>query len=462
MAYEIDDDEIIAAILSVPTHFAVTKHLQVVMTANAQQLESALTNVNSLFGKLQGAVGLLGIGLSAGGLFAAFEHFNSQIVEFKHASDTLGISLENVAGVKLAAGSNWEGVQAGLAKMVKALGEARFGSEEAAKGFKLLGLNVEELSGMKTETALGMIADKMKAIENPTERAYVASLIFKKGWVEMIPILEKGSAGLKAAEESANKFGAVTEKMAEEAKKTKKELKELAADWDALGRNISSATAHLWENIKAAEAWVSADLKMRQKLRDPNATEKEKQDARDMRDFGMLDQTRGPSVVKQKIDPVKAQADLDALEAKKKQQEKDREEALRVQESLQKRANQLIEEADSPWEKVNRKIMEATDLFARGLIPTAAEFDKVIGHIGDSFVHAEKAKEDFAGTAGLERGGAGAFSAQERFIRESEGVKDATRDQLAELKAIRSSSTKTEQNTKGMADALKKIGVAKF
>lgn len=435
------------------------------MTAEAAQLHQSLQKSIDLMGRMQSAVVGFGAGLSFHGLasgvergLSSLEHFNDQIVEFKHSADTLGISIEKVATLKAAAGDKWEGVQAGLGKMVKTLGEARFGSEEAAKGFQLLGLNVKELSGMKTEAVLGIIADKMKGIENPTERAYVASLIFKKGWVEMMPILEKGSAGIEEFGTSVDKFGKITSKAGEDALMAKEAIHELREAWDGLGRAIamkvsglSRDLAEFFENFRHAKEMLNLSFADDDKRAEELA-----------KHAFILADIRGEhrkSVAA--IDPLATQEALDAKLAKQKELEQQEKDAAKVREQLQKEANKLIEDAQTPWEKLNSKIAEANDLLMQGFL-NAEQFDNIMGSLGDKLLHAEKIKEDFGGSGALEAGATGAFSAQERFLRESEGGKDTARDTLAELRAVRAASDKTQTNTKAAADALKKLGVAKF
>ncbi|MGS4946627.1 hypothetical protein ACVDG3_14190 [Meridianimarinicoccus sp. RP-17] len=105
-------------------------------------------------------------------------------------------------------------LQRSMVAFTKRLGEAAEGGGQAKGAIEALGLSVDDLVKMKPEEALAVVADAMKDIENPSERAALASDLFSRSGIKMTNLLREGSAGMAALAEDARRTGNVLGKEA--------------------------------------------------------------------------------------------------------------------------------------------------------------------------------------------------------------------------------------------------------
>ena len=127
----------------------------------------------------------------------------------KFAKQT-GLATESIAAFGHAgalAGVGTEQVNKGVQRMSRQIGEANMGIKTAARGFEMLGLDTQALANMSPEQQFGMIADKIKAIKDPAERAAAAYAIFGRSGQDMIPMLMGGSAAMNEARKEAEALG---------------------------------------------------------------------------------------------------------------------------------------------------------------------------------------------------------------------------------------------------------------
>ena len=123
-------------------------------------------------------------------------------------SDVLGVGTDNLIRWRHAAdlsGVAQEQFDKGMMKFARNLGEAKAGVTTYAETFDMIGLSTEKLLGMDTTTAFRALADGIKGMKDPSQRAMVAMRLFGRSGGAMIKMLEDGSAGL---EEMGKKAGA--------------------------------------------------------------------------------------------------------------------------------------------------------------------------------------------------------------------------------------------------------------
>lgn len=156
-----------------------------------------------------GLAALAGVGLSG----AAFKSFVGGAMESidvtTKLADRVGIATEALTGLQHAAslaGVDQEQFNASLEKMQKTIGDGAKGGA-SAEAFARLGLSAEELANSGAQESFYAIADAIKAIENPAERAAAVTDIFGKSGAKLANTLMLGSEGLKAAGIEADKLG---------------------------------------------------------------------------------------------------------------------------------------------------------------------------------------------------------------------------------------------------------------
>jgi len=127
-------------------------------------------------------------------------------------SAQIGITAEALQELSFAAksaGVNNASLLSSLERFSKRLGEAEQGFGAAKKQLEFLGLEAKELTSIPLDSALEIIAERMKGIEDPTTRAAVAAGFFGREGVAMVNMLKQGGAELRATRRDAREMGAV-------------------------------------------------------------------------------------------------------------------------------------------------------------------------------------------------------------------------------------------------------------
>lgn len=99
----------------------------------------------------------------------------------------------------------------GLKFLNTALYDSSQGSAEAQKKFKALGLSYKDANGniMPVDKSLGQIADKFASMEDGPKKTALAVDLFGHSGINMIPMLNQGSAKLAQISKEAREFGLV-------------------------------------------------------------------------------------------------------------------------------------------------------------------------------------------------------------------------------------------------------------
>jgi hypothetical protein len=180
------------------------------MKTAASGLKSVGNVVSEVSSKIFSLTGVLTGVASAGALVLLVKGSMESIAATGRLSDRLGIATEKLGGLQYAAklaGVENETLTGGLEKMLKNLGEAAEKSGPVAAALASIGLNAKQLASMAPDEAFEKIADGLKSITNPAERAATTVAIFGKSGQELLPMMMQGSEGIKAAAAEAAKLG---------------------------------------------------------------------------------------------------------------------------------------------------------------------------------------------------------------------------------------------------------------
>lgn len=180
---------------------------------NAQKAKRVAKDMGRSIGKATKLVG--GIGLAAGaagaaGISVMVKSQMEAIDQTAKLSRELGISTEALVGYQHAAelsGVSQQTLEKGLQRLVRRLGEAQMGYGAGIKGFEALGITMEEVADKSPEEALGLVADRLAAQENPAKKAAAAYALFGRQGQEMLGFLNLGSEGMREAQEEAERLG---------------------------------------------------------------------------------------------------------------------------------------------------------------------------------------------------------------------------------------------------------------
>ena len=201
-------------------------------------------SVKSSFASMAKAGAALAVGFGAlqAGMSAirgTFDNFSAALDmggELNDLSTRTGETAGNLMILRRAfdnTGAGAEKVGPAINKLQKAIIEAGTGNGPAVEAFKRLGLNLEELKYAAPIDQMRAVAEALKGVTNPSERAAIAMQVFGKSGGELLPMLMSMQDELANASGELGNFPAVMDRS--------------AAAFDALGDKISVMKGKLTE-----------------------------------------------------------------------------------------------------------------------------------------------------------------------------------------------------------------------
>lgn len=157
----------------------------------------------------------VGAGLAAGGgamlapLIASGKAFADYGEELSNLRAQTGMSVDSLAALRVAAqssGLSLRGVVGAVAQMQRALAAP---TKDQQTALSALGLDAKALLQLSPEEQLASIADALVKIENPAQRTQIAMKAFGRGALELLPLIEGGSAAMDEARGAATRFNLV-------------------------------------------------------------------------------------------------------------------------------------------------------------------------------------------------------------------------------------------------------------
>lgn len=153
--------------------------------------------------------------LAVGGAIAALTTKTAEYAdEIDDMATRTGQSIKTLQELRYATGQvgvAFEAIQSTTAAFTNQLKSALGGSNDAAKAFKVLGINLKDNAGrMRPVSDLYMESIKKLAnLEDETMRNVMASALFGRGFSELVPLLDQGEAGIDALMKKAQELGLV-------------------------------------------------------------------------------------------------------------------------------------------------------------------------------------------------------------------------------------------------------------
>jgi hypothetical protein len=237
-----------------------------------QSLASAFSGKSLAGGLLSGGaaafggIPVIGTALSAasvgmGKLEEAYDGFVAKTLEASRTSKQFGVSLQQAQVIQYMAGAGSEAFGHGLQHLQREIGAAANGSEEARKKFSALGLDAGQLATMPVTDAWKVFADTIRELPTPAEKAAAAFSIFGKSGQELLPLLEKGSAGFDKASGAVQKYGQYLDETAvKQAKLSAEAKKNNDLAYESFSGNLGDTLWGRggWEQTKA-NGWSQAN-----------------------------------------------------------------------------------------------------------------------------------------------------------------------------------------------------------
>jgi len=171
-----------------------------------------LTGLQGVAGTLNGVLAGIGAGLSAGALVGFVRTSIDAADNLGKLSQKVGVTVESLSELQYAgklADVSTEQLGDGLRKLSVNLQAGATGSKEFVEAFRLVGISAAELNTLKPDVALARIADAFAGLEDGAAKTALAVRLFGRSGSDLIPLLNSGAAGLRAAGDEARRFGLV-------------------------------------------------------------------------------------------------------------------------------------------------------------------------------------------------------------------------------------------------------------
>ena len=155
------------------------------------------------------------------------------------ASSKFGVPVETLAALSNAAALSDVSVEelgASIARLSKNMVSASGPTTDQAVAFKALGISVKDSSGQlkSSDDILLAVADSFSKFRDGATKTAIAIALFGRAGADMIPVLDKGSAGIKEMEARVRELNPNLDADTLAAEQFKDALKELAIAKDAI------------------------------------------------------------------------------------------------------------------------------------------------------------------------------------------------------------------------------------
>lgn len=167
--------------------------------------------------------------------------------EIDKMSQKIGISAEAYQEWSYVMGQNGmdvEKLQVGVKTLVSQMDSAASGTKSAVENFEKLGVSIYDSSGnlKDQETILNEVMHTLADMENGTEKARLATELFGKAGIEMMPMLNQGSKAMDDLTQRAHDLGLVMTDEAVSAGVTLGDtIDDIKQSFSMIGTNLGSA-----------------------------------------------------------------------------------------------------------------------------------------------------------------------------------------------------------------------------
>jgi hypothetical protein len=233
--------------------------------ARTEELDRAEKRISSFREKLFSIVNVAAEAFAVGAIKEFVQSQVEVVTELERTATRLGLTTEQVEKYNLAAGlsgvSN-EAMSTGLRFLSRNIGEAVSKGGSAAEAFQKLHVVLQEGGKTRgTNEVLEDLADRFQKIEDPAKRTQLAMQLFGRQGTELIPILSKGSAAFKEAEESMKALGGPTSAATiESAKKVEESEAKLSFAWGRLKVILAEQLFPVFEKLVTWGTKITASV----------------------------------------------------------------------------------------------------------------------------------------------------------------------------------------------------------
>lgn len=225
--------------------------LVIELAANTARLSGDLGRANQMIEgfarRARAGLSILGVGVGAG-LFANLAKEAIELGdELQKGASRAGIAAGTFS--QLAAAAKQTDVDIGtlskgLKNMQVAVSTAAQGGKEAQSAFRQLGINLDEIRQASPDEQLKAIADALKRVPDPAERARLGTAALGKAYLDLVPLLEQGANGISQLVEEQKRLGnTFSDEQIKKLSDTDDSIKKLKASFTGLATTLTAAVA---------------------------------------------------------------------------------------------------------------------------------------------------------------------------------------------------------------------------
>lgn len=171
--------------------------------------------ITSGFNSAQRALATFGVAFSVSAITAGFIRAAGAAIELGDeigkAATKAGIAASTMSELAYAARANdvdLGTLSTSLRKMQDGLSLAAAGNTKAAATIEALGLSVLQLRAIAPDEQFEAFAQAISLLRDPADRARFAVDVFGKAGADLLPLMERGAAGVRSLREEAKSLGA--------------------------------------------------------------------------------------------------------------------------------------------------------------------------------------------------------------------------------------------------------------
>jgi len=154
------------------------------------------------------AVAGIGLGLVA----REFRNMSQEADRIQKLAISTGLTAEAVQELGFAAeqsGSDMESLVRGVQQLQRNIQGGLDGLTTYSRAFSRIGIEVQELAGLRPDEQFRRVAQALSEIEDPTIRTATAMEVFGRAGRDLLPLLARGSAGIEEFADQMRRSGAV-------------------------------------------------------------------------------------------------------------------------------------------------------------------------------------------------------------------------------------------------------------
>jgi hypothetical protein len=225
--------------------------LVIELAANTARLQSDLGKAVGIAeraaGKIKTAFKFAGGGLIGAMLVSSAKQaieFGDNINKAAIKAGLGGRAMSELAYAAKLADVDIAALSTGIKKMQVALSQAASGAKLPVEALGALGLKIEDIKNLSPDRQFELIGDQLSKLEQPADRARVATELFGKAGADLLPLFEQGAEGIRKAREEAEKLGlAFDDKQLQKLSQADDAIKRLSASWEGFAAILVSKVA---------------------------------------------------------------------------------------------------------------------------------------------------------------------------------------------------------------------------